>query len=45
MMGNSVRDVGRMQLLQIKAEKNYILGNHSEGFEAVAKKLKDQTGL
>lgn len=45
MMGNSVRDVSRMQLLQIKAEKNYTLGNHSEGFEAVAQKLKDQTGL
>lgn len=43
--GNNTKYPGQMLVFQIKADKKYTLGNHSEGFEQVVERLYHHTGL
>ena len=43
--GNNTKYASSMLVFQIKANKKYTLGNHSEGFERVVGLLQQRTGL
>lgn len=43
--GNKTKYPGQMLVFQIKADKKYTLGNHSDGFEQVVQRLYHHTGL
>ena len=42
---NKTRDPERMLLLEIKAEKKYVIGNHSEGFATFVNALMRRVSL
>lgn len=42
--GNKTSDPNRMLVFEIKANKKYVLGNHSEGFNQVVESLQRHTG-
>lgn len=42
--GNKTTNPDRMLVFEIKAVKKYVLGNHSEGFSEVVRKLQYYTG-
>jgi len=43
--GDNTKHPANMLVFQIKADKKYVLGNHSEGFEQVVALLYQRTGL
>ena len=43
--GNNTKNPTSMLVFQIKANKKYTLGNHSEGFDQVVNLLYQRTGL
>lgn len=43
--GNNTKYPAQMLVFQIKADKKYTLGNHSDGFEQVVERLYHHTGL
>ena len=43
--GNNTKNATGMLVFQIKANKKYTLGNHSEGFEKLVTLLYQRTGL
>jgi len=42
--GNKTMDPSRMLVFEIKANKKYVLGNHSEGFDQVVEALVRRAG-
>ena len=42
--GNKTRNPSSMLVFEIKADKKYVLGNHSEGFDEVVQQLYKYTG-